>query len=535
MSSPGPRLRRRIFRFASVVLSLVALPIVLLLPAGVLWLWDQGWLLWWLLSGVALTAVAYGLTLLAHKHWQPERRRLEETLDNNQGDGAGTDQSETDFTTAPDAHWNALDRAAWEEVKALAEATDRNILGSQTLLWQRAREVIAAVASHYYPEHDDPIWNFTVPEALLLTERVSQRLRVVLLDHVPAADRLQVGQALRLWRLRSSSMKYYKGAYLTFRLARLINPVGALLAEARERIVSVAWGSTSDYLREKGARIWVEEVGRAAIELYSGRLQANADELADLAGNETAEVVRPGPVRVLVAGQVNVGKSSLINTLIEDSQAAVDLLPMTEHRSAYQLTAEGEAVAVLLDVPGLEKAHTPQWWAERCADVDAVVWVASANRADRQVDRQNLDALREAYRPGGPADQSAAPDRPGGGRTQPSIMVVVSHIDRLSPAREWSPPYDLTARKQPKAIAIADAVEQIADDLAVAGDQVVPVRLDQGPEGYNHDLLWALLESLLDNAKSGRAQRLHGLSGKKQWRRLLAQAKGAGRLIRKRW
>ena len=499
------RWRGPIIIVVGLVLVLMVLPFLLLIPLGGLWLWQQGWLLFWLLGTALLTGGGY---LLVHLL----QRRLIGSIE--------TPAETAAPVSPPEPDWSAQDLAAWTEVQQLARDTDKIILGSQTLLLERARLVIEHVARHYYPDHKDPVWNFTLPEALLLSERVSLRLRLVLGEHVPGSSHFQVGQVMRLWHLGSSSQPYYKGAKTLFRLVRAVNPMSAVLAEVRERLLNVAFDRTSDYLQQKGARIWVEEVGRAAIDLYSGRLQADAGQMAKLAEHEQATRPPPGPVQVLVAGQLKVGKSSLVNALLKDTQSAVDVLPMTARAERYQLSDEaGEPLAVLIDTPGLAQELSTEAWGAQLESVDCILWVVSAHRADRALDRKALDALRAWFR-----------DNPT--RRQPPILGVVSHIDRLSPAREWSPPYDLSNPTLPKAVAIGESLQHIATDLALPEADLVPVRLDQGADGYNIDLLWSAVYERLEQAKHGRAQRLNRLGRRRDWKAVMRQARGAGRLVR---
>lgn len=499
------RKRGPIILLIGLVLALMMLPLVVLIPLGGLWLWQQGWLLFWLLGTALLTGSGYVLVHLL-------QRRL-----------AGSIEAPAEAAapvSPPEPDWSVQDLAAWTEVQQLARDTDKVILGSQTLLLERARLVIEHVARHYYPDHKDPIWNFTLPEALLLSERVTLRLRLVLGEHVPGSSHVQVGQVMRLWHLGSASQPYYQGARTLFRLVRAVNPMSAALAEVRERLLNVAFDRTTDYLQQKGARIWVEEVGRAAIDLYSGRLQADAGQMAKLAEHEQATRPPPGPVQVLVAGQLKVGKSSLVNALLNDTQSAVDVLPMTARAERYQLSDEtGESLAVLIDTPGVGRVFEADEWGAQLEAVDCILWVVAAHRADRALDRKALDSIRAWFR-----------DNPT--RRMPPILGVVSHIDRLSPAREWSPPYDLTDLKTPKAVAISEALQQIATDLALPMTDLVPVRLDQGADGYNIDLLWSAVYERLEQAKHGRAQRLNRLGRKRNWKTVMRQARGAGRLIR---
>jgi len=59
----------------------------------------------------------------------------------------------------------------------------------------------------------------------------------------------------------------------------------------------------------------------------------------------------------------------------------------------------------------------------------------------------------------------------------PPMPAVVSHIDKLRPFTEWSPPYDLTDPANPKAANIAAAVDVIARDLDFPPDLTILVCL----------------------------------------------------------
>ncbi len=198
----------------------------------------------------------------------------------------------------------------------------------------------------------------------------------------------------------------------------------------------------------------------------------------------------------------------------------MDLRPTTEQCDRYTLADDdGEPVATLVDAPGLEQASDAEWWGRKAADIDGLIWVVGAHRADRRLDLAALTALRDWYR--------AHPER-----SPPPIILAVSHVDRLSPAREWAPPYNLTEPDRPKARTIAEAVEQIGTELDMGDGDCVPVRLDQGAEGYNVDLLWALLEDRLHQAKRGRAQRLQRLARGRDWTAVLRQARSTGRWLK---
>jgi hypothetical protein len=173
---------------------------------------------------------------------------------------------------------------------------------------------------------------------------------------------------------------------------------------------------------------------------------------------------------------------------------------------------------VLVDSPGIGDMGDIEAITARATVCDAILWVVAADRPDREPDRRALAGVRDWFR--------SQPDR-----RAPPILVVASHVDRLRPFQEWSPPYDLIAAESPKARSIRDALEAAAGDLGVSSGDMVPTCLSEERGIYNADLVWARLAEMLPAAKAAQlvrriAEARSGLS----WRRLATQARGAGRL-----
>src|SRR5690606_11688895 len=168
------------------------------------------------------------------------------------------------------------------------------------------------------------------------------------------------------------------------------------------------------------------------------------------------------PLRLLVAGQVNAGKSSLVNALSEEVSAAVDALPATPSFRAYELRREGLPAALIIDSPGLQGGSEEiARIIDAAAESDLILWVVDASRADREYDRAALDAVRGHFA-----------ERPN--RRRPPMMLVLTHIDRLRPFQEWSPPYDVASGEQPKAKSIRSAMESIGADLGFTLGDIIP-------------------------------------------------------------
>jgi uncharacterized protein len=510
--SPAPELWRRWWA-ALLVSAAAVLPLVLLIPLGALWLWQQGWIIWWLLAAAIL-----GVTFYAYIRWLRARVRREQAQQAApEGEAA---------VSRPDPDWSSRDVAAWQAVLEVARTTDGKIIADYRLMLAAARQTIEVVAAHYHPEQRDPVWRFTLPEALLLSERVSVRLRRAVLANVPGSHLVRMGQLIRMWEFKPAAergAKVFRAVNAVVRAARVVNPLGALVAEARGQLVSMALGEAGDHLKVTGVRIWIEEVGRAAIDLYSGRMRLDPGEIRALAETEglapgTVMGPLPGPLRVLVAGQAKAGKSSLVNALLEDASAAVDVLPLTAGFNAYELRREGLPEAILIDTPGLENQEGVGRMVEHAWECDCLVWVVAAHRADRALDRAALDQVRARF--------AAEPHR-----ILPPVLVVASHVDRLSPAREWAPPYNIDAPRTEKEVAMRASLEAIATDLAVPPAEVVPARLNPLAQAYNIEVLGAELARRVERARRSRSLRLALGAKRMDWRRILRQAGRAGVLV----
>ena len=488
----------------------IALPLLLAVPLGWLWLWERGWTLYYIGAALGISAIAFGVRL-----WVTRRLRRE------LADGAAA--------ADPSAVLRApREQAAKQAVEAIAAKVEPGKLASRDAILALGVETVEAVARQMHPGEQDPVWKFTVPEALVLVERVSQRLRPLFVESIPLGDRLTIGQVIKLYGWRGY-IDVAEKAYDIWRLVRLVNPVAAATSEIRERLNKAAFEGIREEAAKRLAAAFVREVGEAAIELYSGRLRLVGEELAARVSAETKADREEGakavaePLRLLVAGQTSAGKSSLVNALAAEVKAAVDALPATRTFAGYEISRAGLPPVMVVDSPGLMTAQDRGPLAQEADDCDLLLWVVAANRADREADRAGIAAIRATFA-----------ERPH--RRAPPIVVVLTHIDRLRPLSEWSPPYDVADPKTPKARAIRDAMEAVAGDLGVPLSHVVPVCLAAGAVPVNIDLVWARVMEELPAAKSAQLLRLiEDAAPKLDWKRLAGQAAGAGRLIMGAW
>jgi len=491
-------------RTAMVIIAL-ALPLVSLVLLGSLWLWQNGYVLYWAIAACLVTLSAYGAERWVLRDAVKRPPPIEDPLN------------------APDPLWNNRESAAWDAVLHIINTLEPSKLDSRDAVLALGTRTVDAVAKQMHPGQKDPLWKFTVPEALALIERVSSLLGPLVRESIPLGDRLTVAQLMAIYRWRSI-IGVAESAFDLWRIVRLLNPASALTQEMRENVTRQIYDWGREELARRLASAYVREVGRAAIDLYSGRLSVPAATLATTVTKATrqdrAEQGLAEPLRVLIAGQVGVGKSSLVNALAGEVKAAADVLPATKGFTAYELKREGSPEALLIDSPGLgmdaEQTHA---LLEEADHSDLVLWVVSATRPDREADRKVLGALR---------DHLASRFE----RRQPPILLVLTHIDQLRPFQDWRPPYDLEAGSDPKAQSIRQALQAVSGDVGIPLQSAVPVCLDRAHGIYNVDTLWAKILDVMPEAQSARLLRVLLAAGTEgRWRRLWSQAVNAGRVV----
>jgi predicted GTPase len=295
--------------------------------------------------------------------------------------------------------------------------------------------------------------------------------------------------------------------------------------EVRERLSHSLYEAGREHLARRLAQQYVREVGRAAIDLYGGHLLVTREALqkhVTSASRQDADRIRQQeaePVRILVAGQVGVGKSSLVYALARTISASVDVQPATSQYVAYQLRHERLPAALIIDSPGLSYGGDVERLVEMTGRSDLVLWVSSAARAARDIDSAALSEIREHF--------VVEPNR-----RRPPMLLILTHIDALRPFAEWNPPYDISAASEGKSRAIREAMDAAGGDLGFAVDGIVPVRTGGGGELYNIDAVWAKIIELMPEAQQVRLLRVLGdVRSPSAWRTLWSQAAGAGRVI----
>jgi len=489
-----------------VAIAVIVLSAITLLPLGLVWLWQQGLILEWLLVLACLGGAAW-LTLV----WL-----------NRKHTAALTDKPEVQ----PDPHWPDGDRAAWDKATAITEKltlADYPLDDPQRLV-ELGRETITAVARHYHPESKNAPLEIAIPYLLMIIELVSKDLRI-LLDNIPFSHMLTIHDLVRGHSLASFAGKCYD----VYRLGALaVNPVGAVLRELRDLSAHQALRYPADEIKMWLLRSYVKQVAYYAIELYSGALTLSDRHTSEYITRysrtdlERRALPTEEPLRLLVLGQVKAGKSSLINALFGELRAMTDVLPLTSAITPYVLEREEAGRMIVLDSAGYAGSTADQELDEAEAELlrsDLILLVCSATNAARQADRQLLDNINALFQR----------------RTDliaPPLLVVLTHVDQLRPVREWDPPYNIAHPKRPKEQAIRGAMEATAEDLGIDASDVIAVNLQPG-QIYNIEegVIPAILGKL-DHAQRVKYLRcLRELKREDHWNRLREQSWRAGRIL----
>ncbi|WP_209426532.1 GTPase [Pararhodobacter sp. SW119] len=464
---------------------------VLILPLGItsilgfLWLAERGWLLWFVLASVLLFAGLRAVRLVLRMR-----------------------RNRAGFTAAPvreapaveaDPDWSDTERAAFETARAHIRKRVK-----EPLTWEdlpaEALAVVETVAREISGGKRTAL-DFTLPEALLLIDRVALRYRDFLRVNVPFSDQLSVRALYWLWQRQHGVRRAWDTGFLAYRGVRIVlNPAVGLLREVERAVTAGLQERLTDQLVLDSQVIVLEEAAQAAVDLYSGRLRFSDAELAELqlasnARDMAAAAIPDDPVRILVLGQVSAGKSTLINALLGHSAAETDMAPTTDRLTAHDFVLD-DTPCRLVDTEGLDGGkETLKSLSAQMVEADLILWVLRANRPGRAPDTALLAQFEARM-----AEQPA--------RRRPPLILVAAAADALLPG--W--PYPEGRLPADEADRVGAAMAAIGQDMG--GRVVIPVRAE-APD-WNVDPVIDALSAAVDEALMVQRNRRR-LEGAESW------------------
>jgi hypothetical protein len=445
-------------RFIIAVVTLL-LPSLSLVALGGLYLWEKGWVIWWALAALAM--VGTSTLLLRWALPAPDNRAAGSTPEERAALRAGYE--------------SPLERRAWADVRAIAASASVESLTSFATLSALAQRTIEAVAARMHPEKRDAIWQFTLPESLAITERVSTRLRLLAATRIPFGDRLTMAQLIATYRWRHM-IGVAERAYDVWRVIRLANPAAAATQEARERMsrAMLVWGR--EHVARRLVEAYVEEVGRAAIDLYSGRfflastrLESGVGDAPSTLEGEPTPGATPAAVPAGAPSALVLGSSACRDTVF-------DALDRTNHLRPYQgrpapLAAIERSTAVSARAVGRRQLLRDT------STADIIVWIIDRETGPLASDLEALAALRTHYEratrmlPPALALVIISPevDAPGDPVSVAGLLAsgLAAPLDSCAqPAPDPTPPPIVTMSSAPAALSrdgerLLDALEQL--------------------------------------------------------------------------
>ncbi len=434
---------------ALLTVTIYALPWLALIVLGILWLAEHDWLVPFVGITLGLVVVLRLILLLL--------RRLRQSQFGApvQIDHAPIVAANPEWTTRELSVFNNLCAGIVQEPRPW---TDLRMLAID--LVEKAAQQLSA--------GQKGALDFSIPEALLLADRVMIRLRRNLRDRVPFSDRISLRTILWIWENKAWVQRGATVVGWAWRAKRLItNPPAAIMQEIQGVLTSGADdGAMKNFSVAIVQQIILEEVARAAVDLHSGHLRFTDEDLLKIelgsADLDKRIVAQPDePIRLLVIGQISAGKSTVINRLAGSAVAETDMSPTTPGLTKHSLDIEGITYSVV-DSQGIDGSEAvAEALLEQALECDQLLWIVRANRPARAPDVEMLDMINAAFA-----------NRPM--RRVPPITVVANAVDQLLPL--WPYPEHILSTDAQATIAAASA--------AICADMSRPEAIPVVSEGH---------------------------------------------------
>ncbi len=446
----------------------IAAPFIALMVVGVLWLFQNNWLIPWLASlGIVVVLFVFHRIILGRARRKQERQ-VTSPLENVEENHEWTDHEREIYrATCKDIETITNEPVPWPEMQ------------------DRAMDVVKGVANRFSDGGND-VLKFTVPEALLLIERAASRYRKILRENIPLSDSVSVGTLYWVWEHGEEISRGFSILDKVRRTIRAFTDLpAAAIREIEGLISSDHWSYVGVQFQSELQRRLLNEIASAAVDLYSGRLKYSDAELLEKRLNETLEDLKRtaalDPLRILMVGQTSTGKSSIVDVLTTGRvPPEIDAPPTTEGMATYEMTID-DIQCHLVDTPGFDttrKRHDGLM--SELTQSDLVIWTLRANRPARNPDYELLKRFNEWF----------AKNK---NRRKPPVLAVVTGVDLLPFPSKW--PSDNRISGDHKTT-VEKAVHAIADDVGVKN----PIPVCARKPVWNLDAVKSGIESRLRDA-----------------------------------
>ncbi|MBX2878554.1 MAG: 50S ribosome-binding GTPase [Granulosicoccus sp.] len=476
-----------------VAASLAALPVGVLSLAGIIYLQEHDLLLAACVIWLIISMIVYAALHIRLTHLKPNKRAPANNAQINResaparGDAADSDTESDAYQALParleeQPYWSTAEKALWgrgiQEIETLLEhepswdsipVYSMKLLSSVCSEYEQLKQGSSPTPWHL--EHSkaefgqfniDKLINelrFSLPELLLVFSTAADRYRTVVLTHIPFAEEITIATTMHLYRKQRTVRKGARWINYLRRTIRLINPASAVVSEIREQITNRMLHQAGHKLQTDLKRLLFQELLQVAMDLNSGRLKNSSEEIAQHLSSKSdsyigEQAAATDPLRIVLLGQINSGKSSLINALVEQLQAETDVIPTTDSTTVYSLDTDDGSPLQLVDTEGLQDTpHSIDALTKVAIEADLIIHLAKANQPARAADRNLCNSINAAF------EKQAL-------RRRAATILLLTHADQLNPKSEWTPPYDLGSNS-PKATNILNALRSALEQIGL--------------------------------------------------------------------
>jgi len=459
--------------FMPLVIIWMVIPLFTLFALGVYFLFSEGYIVYF----IAFLVFATLLVLIPH-------------LFTKQKTVAKQKLSVDEINIEISSQWAEFDHENWKKLEKLID--NKLEVGIE---WEEMQayslEVVSQAASYYNPKNSEKELAFSASELLLALEEVSRRYRGYIQEYIPLENKINLS-IFKQGHTHKDKLEIFKHLFNAYRVARLVNPMVALMSEIRSKISSHLFDGISNSLQNKIKRALLKDLASVSIDLYRGHFKVKDSELYESkisVEDKTNQANKIEPLRVIVVGQVSAGKSSVINAITDKMVAEVSVIPSTDKIVVHECKIDDMDAIKLIDSPGLDGSmETEKLIIKEMTNSDLVFWVLKANQSARKLDSQLKTKFDEFYK----KTENLT-------RKRPSILVLVTQVDKLPPIKEWHPPFDIIncRSSDKKACIIRDAVKFNQEILKP--DNILPLSLNPNLKFYNLGAVKEYLQTAYNN------------------------------------